>query len=225
MTKKMNVLIIEDEPLMIDNYVRALEVISSKNSSYAFQIASANDCDSANLLIEQSLTGIPFDLVFLDIRIKPSENKKLLSGEDIGVMLRSSCAKVKIIVGTMHSSNYRLVNIFKSMNPEGLLIKSELNFSILIKSIEKVLFEVPTYTKSVLKLVRQHMSNDILIDCVDRQLLYHLSEGARTKDLPNILPLTLRGVEKRKHRLKQAFGTKSNSDRDLIRTAKVLGFL
>jgi DNA-binding NarL/FixJ family response regulator len=225
MENSINVLIIEDEPLTADSYVRAFDFISQKNSNLKFKISIANNCDAALQEIDKALRGFPFDLVFLDISLNSSQDKKLISGEDIGIKLRYLFGNLKIIVSTVHTNNYRLANIFKNINPEGLLIKSELTYQTLIESIENVIQGIPSYTVSVLKHIRQHMTNDFVLDTIDRQLLYHLSEGTKTKDLPEILPLSLRGVEKRKHKLKQLLGTQINSDKELIKNAKKCGFV
>ena len=46
------------------------------------------------------------------------------------------------------------------------------------------------------------------------------------KDLPNILPLSLAGIEKRKRNLKRTFDVKSvNNDKELITKAKEMGFI
>jgi hypothetical protein len=123
------------------------------------------------------------------------------------------------------ANNYLLTNIFKNINPEGLLIKNELTYQVLTESIVNVLHGIPSYTSSVLKHIRQHMANDFILDTIDRQLLYYLSEGTKTKDLPELLPLSLRGLEKRKRKLKQILGSQINSDKELIKNAKMHGFL
>jgi hypothetical protein len=69
------------------------------------------------------------------------------------------------------------------------------------------------------------MLNDLLLDKIDRRLLYELSIGTKTKDLPITLPLSIAGVEKRKRNLKNVFDVSGLEDKDLINKAKEKGFI
>ena len=64
-----------------------------------------------------------------------------------------------------------------------------------------------------------------LLDDIDRRILYELSIGTKTKDLPALVPLSLTGIEKRKRLLKQIFDIDSTDDRELILAAKEKGFI
>jgi hypothetical protein len=45
------------------------------------------------------------------------------------------------------------------------------------------------------------------------------------KDLPNVLPMSIAGIEKRKRQLKEMFNVQENEDRELILKAKEKGFI
>lgn len=225
MNQEINILIIEDHQLIVDGYIKALDFITSKKPSITFNIDTAFCCDSANQKIEKAIDTIPYDIVFLDISIPPSKDKEFLSGEDIGVKFRRHFNRVKIIVSTAYDNNYRLMSILKSVNPEGLLIKNELTFQYLVEATESIIHDIPFYSIRVVKLMRQYISNDFNLDTIDRKLLYHLSEGTMTRDLPEYLPLSITGVEKRKRKLNEIFKTKIHCDKELIKNAKEYGFI
>jgi DNA-binding NarL/FixJ family response regulator len=205
MTTPFQTLIIEDQQLIIDNYTRALESISSGNRDINFNIIASKNCDDANSKIEYAIKKTTIDLVLLDIGLPPSKDLKMVSGDDLGIKLRGLFPKVKIIVITHLNNNYRLINILKTVKPDSLLLKSELDFQNLTESILNVINHVPYYSNSILKLLRQHISNDYNLDNIDRQLLYQLSLGTKTKDLPNMIPLSLPAIEKRKRKLNILF--------------------
>jgi DNA-binding NarL/FixJ family response regulator len=77
----------------------------------------------------------------------------------------------------------------------------------------------------VIKLISQVQYGDINVDSFDKQILYHLSKGTKTKDIPAFIPLSLNAVEKRKMNLKELLNITSGSDIDLIREAKNKGLL
>jgi len=224
MKKKFEVLIIDDHPLIVDAYKSAL-LHTSSISDYDFEISLANDCDSALQKIGEMALGNGVDIIFLDISLPPSETKKVLSGEDIGTQIREVLPKTKIIISTTYNDNYRLNSIFKSINPEGFLIKNDITPQELVKAIQIVIEDPPYYSKTITKLLRKLASQNLVLDKIDRELLYELSIGTKMKDLPNILPLSIAGVEKRKRQLKELFDIRKKGDRELVLIAKAKGFI
>ena len=56
-------------------------------------------------------------------------------------------------------------------------------------------------------------------------MLYELSIGTRLKDLPDIVPLLIAGIEKRKRHLKHIFNINSSDDKELLYIVKEQGFI
>ena len=222
--KSLNVLIIDDHPQISQSFIMALNKIESESDKYEFIIKEATSLDIAhNLIIE--VTNITFDLIFLDIKLPPSKDGKYLSGEDLGITIREHSSDSKIIVATTYNDNFRINNILKSINPEGLLIKNDLQSRVLINAIEDVLDNIPTYSKTVKSFLQKLVSSDITLDQLDRQIIYHLSVGGRTVELPSILPMSIAGVERRKRHIKEAFGISGQDDRALVKIAREKGFI
>jgi len=223
--KNYSVLIIDDHPGIAENYETAFSKISSTDKTIQFNINTAEDSDSALKKIKCYSKKGKLDFVLLDISLPKSTDGKILSGEDLGVIIRKQLPKTKIIVATTYNDNFMMNNIFKNINPEGFLVKNDLNSMEMVKAINSVLEDRPYYSKSVLKLVKSEMSHKENLDRTDREILYELSNGTKMKDLPNILPLSIAGIEKRKRRLKEIFGVKQESDRELLIIAKEKGFI
>ena len=130
------------------------------------------------------------------MRLPASSDGKLVSGEDLGKLIKSKNSEVRIIVSTTFNDNYRLHNILQSLDPEGFLVKNDINPKELLRAIENVLSGSPYYSKTVLNLLRKQVGSDIYLDELDRKMLYELSIGAKLKDLSNLLPLSVAGIEK-----------------------------
>ncbi|WP_347922493.1 response regulator [Pontimicrobium sp. SW4] len=222
---KVNVLIVEDEPLIINSLEHIFGHLSNISSKLDFKIQSSRDCDSALLEINKAVKGTPLDLVLLDINIPASKCKELLSGEDLGIELKNTFPDVKIIVFTSHQDNYRLNNILQNLDPDGFIIKNEVGFNDIMKAISKVLTNPPYYSDRVLKLIRRHVSNEVVLDKIDRQLLYLLSKGTKTKDIPDYIRLSKSGVERRKRNLKEIFQIENKEDKVLLEIAIEKGFI
>lgn len=225
MNKSVTVLIIDDHPIIASAYESALESFATQNTTYDFKITSIYNLDEAQLLIENSAFIDSLDLVFLDMRLPASSDGKLVSGEDLGKLIKSKNSEVRIIVSTTFNDNYRLHNILQSLDPEGFLVKNDINPKELLRAIENVLSGSPYYSKTVLNLLRKQVGSDIYLDELDRKMLYELSIGAKLKDLSNLLPLSVAGIEKRRRNLKKMFGISGAEDRDLIKLAREKGFL
>lgn len=225
MRQKNKVLIIDDHPLICDSYRNALHQVMKENQDIQMQIESAENCDTAKEKIMNSWTNDSWDLVFLDIRLPASKDRRILSGEDLGELIRENHPLAKIIVATTFNDNYRIQNIFKSLNPEGFLIKNDLDPKELVSAIIKIMQGGVHYSQTVSNLMRLKMHRNITIDKKDRQILFELSLGTKMKDLPNIVPLSIAGIEKRKRILKEIFDVEDQGDKALILKARELGFI
>ncbi len=225
MRQQQKVLIIDDHPLICDQYIKALQEVMSENQQLNMRIESAGDCDTAKEKIKNTWTEGGWDLVFLDIRLPASKDRRILSGEDLGEMIRKNHPLAKIIVATTFNDNYRIQNIFKSLNPEGFLIKNDLDTKELVNAIYTIMQGGVHYSNTVSNLLRKKMFTEISIDKIDRQILYELSLGTKMKDLPNIVPLSIAGIEKRKRILKEIFDVEDQGDKALILKARELGFI
>lgn len=223
MNKLLNILFIEDHPLIVSTYENAIKHISNKINNLQFHVDIASDCDLAYEKVKKAAKNSLIDIVFLDIKLPPSKDGKITSGEDLGIQIRALTPNTKIIVATTYNDNYRINTIFKSLNPDGFLIKNDLNPEELILAIESVIDGKPYYSESVIKFMRNYTANNVVIDSFDRKILFELSNGAKMSELANIIPLSLGAIEQRKRKLKNLFN--ANTDRDLLVVAKQKGFI
>ena len=219
----ISVLIIEDHPLIANAYKLALNKVSDLRN-FQFEIKEVSTIDTALLALEDYDEEDEI-IVFLDIKLEKSNNNKFLSGEDLGMEIMRLLPKSKIIVSTTYNDNYRVSNILKSLNPDGFLIKNDLDPAELIKGIIEVIESPPYYSKTVQKLIRKHITSEILLDKIDRQILFEISIGTKMKDLPNSIPMSMGGIERRKRQIKELFDVADKEDKDLIEVAKMKGFI
>lgn len=222
MPLKVNILIVDDHPFIIEAYKNAIKGYNS--ADYEFTITQANDCRSGYDNITSPQNG-EFNIAFFDISMPPYEEKNIHSGEDLAMLIKKQMPDCKIILLTMHTELLKISNIVKNINPNGLIIKNDLTFDELLTAFDKILHEENYYSQTVVKLISQIQYDSIDVDQFDKQILYHLSKGTKTKDIPSYVPLSLSAIEKRKLNLKETFNIKGGSDIDLIREAKSKGLL
>ena len=217
----MKILIVDDHPFIIQAYKNALEKYSQQG--YEFEVIQANNCKSGYENIVES--KIPFNVAFFDISMPEYAEKGIYSGEDLAVLMKSEMTSCKVILLTMHDELLKINNIIKNINPNGLIIKNDLTFDELIFAFDKIINNESYYSQTVIKLVGQAKYNDIELDAFDKQILFHLSKGVKTKDLPQYIPLSLSAIEKRKLNIREILDVKGGSDIDLINEAKTKGVI
>lgn len=123
------------------------------------------------------------------------------------------------------SDNYRINSIFASVNPDGYMVKSEIDEKSLIAMVQTVITNPPYYSASALSAIRRKMANDVVLDEQDKKILYYLSIGTRTKDIGQLISAANTTVESRKRQLKTLFGVENGNDLSLVEEAKKRGFL
>ncbi|MBC7606045.1 MAG: response regulator transcription factor [Burkholderiales bacterium] len=223
MATPINILIVDDHPFIIEAYKNAIKGYNSKGA-YEFTITQAKDCKTGYEAI--TAPGIePFGIAFFDLSMPTYEEKGIFSGEDLALLVKKEMPNCKIILLTMHTELLKINTIIKNINPNGLVIKNDLTFDELLLAFDKILKDENYYSQTVVKLVSQTQYDNIEIDAFDKQILFHLSKGTKTKDIPQYVPLSLSAVEKRKLNLKETLEIKGGSDIDLIREAKNKGLL
>ena len=221
-TIKNNIIIVDDHPFIIQGYKNAITRYNPKQ--FEFSIEQANDCKSAYDIITNPETT-PFDIAFLDISMPSYEEKGLHSGEDLAKLLMEFMPNCKIILLTMYTELLKIKNIIDTINPSGLVIKNDLTFDELLFGFDKVLKNEIYYSQSIQKMIDLAQSEIIEIDLFDKQILFHISKGTKTKDIPQYIPISLEAIEKRKLNLKKLLNIKDESDIELVREAKNKGLL
>jgi DNA-binding NarL/FixJ family response regulator len=221
MSKRINIIIVDDHPFIIEGYKNAINSYSP--SEYDFSITQANDCKSAYDIIHAATT--PFDIAFFDISMPAYPDKGIHSGEDLAKLIKEVMPASKVVLLTMHTELLKINSIIKTINPNGLIIKNDLTFDELLVAFDKILKSENYYSQTVVRLISQSQYDNFEIDPFDKQILYHLSKGTKTKDIPSFVPLSLSAVEKRKLNLKEMLDVKGSSDIELITEAKNKGLL
>lgn len=222
MAKKLNILIVDDHPFIIEAYKNT--IAGYQPTEFEFEITQANDCKSAYEILSNP-NMIAYDVAFFDISMPPYTEKNILSGEDLARLMKKVLPSCKVILLTMHTESLKINNIIKSINPNGLIIKNDLTFDELLVAFDKILKGENYYSQTVIKFVSKQTGDNSRIDEFDRQILYHLSRGVKTKNIPLHTSLSLSAVEKRKLNLKDLFNIKGGDDEALISEGRERGYI
>ncbi len=223
MEEHYKILMVDDHPMIIEGYQNTL--MATKKANQHLDIDIASNCDMANELIKKSSNSEPYDICFFDIKLPPSTDGLITSGEDLAKIARLYLPKAKVVILTMFNQSFRIHNIIREIRPEGLLIKSDLTSSELSEAFQLILHNPPYYSSTVKRFVNTTIFSDIHLDDVNRKILHLLSQGIKTKSLREHIDLSMSAIEKRKKHLKLIFDVEDGKDESLLHEARIKGFL
>ncbi|MFD2098414.1 histidine kinase [Flagellimonas iocasae] len=219
----LRILAIDDHEMTMLGYKFILERIAF--DGYTIIVDTANSYESGKKLIENSANSFKYDILFLDVQLFAPNEDQPYSGEDLGILARKIVPESKIVYMSSFSDNYRINSILKTVDPDGYLVKTDIDPKTLEDAVKTIVLNPPYYSSKALSAIRKKMSNDIDLDEKDRQILYHLSKGTKNKDLEKFIRLSPSSIENRKRHLKTLFGTENENDLALILAAKNRGFI
>lgn len=211
---------IDDHPIILEGYTKVLSTINK----FDLNITKVYTCDTAVAAINKAKFNRGFDIVFIDIQLPPSKDGTIISGEDLALLVDKELPNTYIIILTMFDNPHRLYNILNTIPHHGLLNKSDMTSKLLIEAFEAILNGNFYYSKSVQKVRKKFLLNDEFLDETNKKIIYHLSTGVKTKNLPNYISLSLSAIEKRKSYIKQLFNVKGD-DEELLNKARERGFI
>lgn len=221
--KTLRILAIDDHEMTMLGYKFILERIVFEGHSII--VDTANTYEMGRKLIEDSVNSFKYDILFLDVQLFPPNEDQPYTGEDLGVLARKLVPETKIAFMSSFSDNYRINSILKTVDPDGYLVKTDIDPKTLEDAVKTITLNPPYYSSKALSAIRKKMTNDISLDEKDKKILYHLSIGTKNKDLEHHIRLSPSSIENRKRHLKSLFGTENENDLALILAAKNRGFI
>ncbi len=223
MDKVITILAVDDHKMTALGYKYILE--DAVFEDFKVRVEIGNGYDEGQKKIEASAKGIRYDIILLDIQLFPAEAKDPRTGQDLGKLARQVVPESKVVFMSSFSDSYRINSICQAVNPDGYLVKSEIDELSLIDMVKTVITKPPYYTHLALVAARKNIAQTFKVDEYDQAILYELSIGTRTKDITSVLPLSQATIDNRKRALKLIFGVQDKSDLALIEEARNRGFI
>lgn len=209
--------------MTVNSYKTLLStIVSNQKANYLM----GYNCEEAfNILHQTKHNKETIHFAFVDVNLPPFKEKNLFSGNDVAKLIRDYFPDCKIIIISMHSEPVWVSQIFNSINPEGFIAKSDINYKSFPEAFECVENEGNYYSKSIKDSRKAMIQTNINWDEIDSKILCLIAEGVKTKDLPNFIPLCLSAIEKRKASIKKQLIRESGSNKELLDSAKSLGLI
>jgi DNA-binding NarL/FixJ family response regulator len=220
----LNILIVDDHPMTVDSYINLLSDGEFQQNLPNF-IKSHNCEDAYNKIILHHKQNINIDFALLDINLPPYKQSNINDGIDLAYLIKEKFPNCKIVLLTMRSEPLTVDKIIKGIRPEGFISKSDINF-VQFPVICKIIIKGEIFrSDTIVESQRELFKKNINWDNHDNQILILISEGVKTVNLPEYIPLSMSAIEKRKANIKDQLLKGKGSDKDLIEKAKTLGLL
>lgn len=223
MSDLVRILAVDDHEMIVLGYKYTLEASTFDN--FEVVVHTAPSYVEGKAEIESSAKRLPYDIIMLDIQMFSESAKEERSGEDLGLLAKKISPSSKVVFLSSFSDSYRINNILKNVNPDGYMVKSEVDQKTLQTMVRTVLDTPPYYTAAALQAIRRKMANEDQIDERDKKILYQLSIGTKTKDISSMVAAATTTVENRKRQLKIMLDVESGNDFALIEEARKRGFI
>lgn len=220
----INILIVDDHPMTVDSYINLLSDESFATIEPTFH--KNYNCETAYKkiqLLEKQNTKI--DFAILDVNLPPYPEMNISSGIDLAIFVRKTHPKCKILLLTMHTETFIVNRIIKGINPDGFISKSEVNFESFPSICRKILRGEIIYSDEIIKSQKNLEQRNLNWDEYDSQILILLSQGVKTIDIPDHIPLSMSSIEKRKANIKSNLLMGKGGDTELINKARQLGLI
>lgn len=221
---RTNILLIDNYSITINGYVNILSNQNHHDTSIDF--TKAYSCKEAcQKITERFLSQKTFDFAFLGISLTPYEAKNIQNGIDLGALIREYFPECKIILFTIHSEPMLIHNAINKINPEGFILKNDINVLSLQTAYLSIIQGQKFYSATISKVHNDNTLKKLNIDALDCQILELISKKIKTKDIPHYLDLSLSAIEKRKASIKNKLLKDKGSDKELIEQAIKIGLL
>lgn len=210
-------LLIEDYPVLTEFYRKALR-------GYYPKVFHAESRAKADALIADRSLNQPFTVAILHERVRCGPEGGQCDGMSLALHLREHHPETKLLYSISLLSSYKIGSIIREINPEAILYRPDVT-PFEFNTAIKCLMEGKSYASpSVVPHMRDDIVGNKILDMIDRRILHYLGQGARTKDLPQLIALSLPSIEKRKKYLRH-FLDDAGNDYQMIQTARRLGLI
>jgi two-component system response regulator NreC len=219
------ILLIDHNSLTLEGYISSILKITK--NIYFFSFLKAINCfQGYKIILENHKENKPIDALILDIDLHPYHEKNIFCGGDLAMFFKDKFPNSKIIFITSSKEAIKLNKIIDTVNPVGLIHKSDID-SLILKSLFEKISKDNTccFTPTIVKAIEYYNKHQFSFDIKDIEIIDLIEKGIKTKNLPNYLGIKLSAIEKRKAKIKlQVLGKKCN-DEELLAQLKKLKFI
>jgi len=224
MNNPFHILIIDDHPTQVKAYQDIIELVEDELDLHFYTFDNLKD--AYEFIVEEDEEDDKIiDLALLDLNMPVYEAYDLYSGIDLAKVIQANFPQTQLCFITSHHEALLLYDLYHDFGPAGILIKSDFDGLKLESHFQDILYGQKTYSPTFLKAHEKIKASDVFLESYNREILKKLAEGYPSKDLPDMIRLSMSAIDKRKARLKIFFNTDGQADNYLVIQARKEGFI
>ncbi len=209
------ILLIDDQPQNCEG-IASLLFYSNKKK---MEVETVSSLQNAHLLIYSKTEKDNFDLISFDMSMPPYLEQNLKSGGDLAKIVRRDFPKIKILISSGMLDFVDFIDLTETINPEGLMSKSDVSGIDIIQSFEQILDGNFYRSKLMIDYQKMNIEKSPLSDPTNLKIIKMLSKGFGINSISKATFLGISGIKKRKIIIKQALGIESGNDEAIIAEA------
>ncbi len=217
MKPTLNFLLVDDHPVQTDAYQAILDLVKE---DWHLTFEHAHSCKEVYEFATINPTRDEIDFVLLDLSLPPYPEKELQSGYDLAVLINQKMPKAKIVFLTSHFEAFLLYDLYQAFQPAGILVKSDFTGEQLEAHFSDLLKGNKIYSPTFLEARKKINAAEIFLDPYNRKIIAYLAKGYPSKDLPELIGLSISAINKRKAKLKEFFNLESKQDNYIVLEAR-----
>lgn len=218
----IHVLIIDDHMSIIEGYKT---ILSNNRLNATLHISEALNAQQGFEALTTKENTQKFDVIILDYTLPPYEGKAILNGFDLVQYIREFQPQAKLMILTSHSEALMLYRVIMESRAEAIMIKSDFTSIELLEAFENVYQGGKCYTKTIIELKNELLTNYRILDAINREIIKLLALGYKTKNIMTELNLSKSAIDKRKAQIREFFEIDKGNDEDIIHLAKKKGYV
>lgn len=203
----MNVLLIDNHPMILDGYVSILE-----QPSYKF-----HKILSCEQLYYWLLKGNIPDVALIDYNLPSFVTENLYNGSDCAALISQYAPNCKNIIITAHEEATVLYQIFRKASLSGLIVKADF-VTQEVRDLIKGELKEPYLSCRVKEALNEIRMRESLISSNNIEILMYLSQGFKVNQISAFVKLSTPTIQKRVNKMLHDFAV---SDRyELVQYCK-----
>lgn len=218
----IKILMIDDHPLILEGYKTTL---AQNKLGITLTARTITSLEEGYNLSQNEAELAEYSICFIDRNMPPFLQKDVENGEDLAVLLKATNPDLKIVILTSHDEPILLYELKNRLQPEGILVKSDLDYRSMQDAFQKIV-EGQNYYSQVanqgFETIKKYLND---FDQTDRRIILLLSQGLRTKTLPESLDLSLSTINTRKKIIKDKLRVPHGDDEAIVKAARRMGLL
>jgi len=207
----MNILLLDDHPMIVSFYEMALR----ERYSNTISITTALNCKEAYYAVNDG--SLNYDIAIIDQSIPGYPEQQLYDGTDVIALMRRKNTQCYFILITGYNKKLPLYDIIRKTKPDGFVIKTDVTSDNFLEIIATVLDGNKYHSFGVKECIAEVWKNEIVAEDYNREILLYLANGFKMNELHNYIPLSASSIKKRITGIKKSLMI--NEESNLVKEA------